>query len=127
MMETQAVSADIELLRGIYAAFNQRRFEAVLATMHVDVDWPNGMEGGRVHGTSAVRQYWMRQFETLDSSVDPQGFAVEPDGRIAVEVHQVVHDKAGKLVADQMVQHVYRLQDGLIHNMEIRSAQGNRS
>jgi|ERR1700722_415257 len=126
MTETQAVSAEIELLQRIYVAFNRREFENALAAMVDDVDWPNGMEGGRVQGKTAVRDYWKRQFEVLDSRVEPQGFSSEADDRIAVHVHQIVRDRAGNLVADQMVQHVYEIRDGLIHNMEIRSA-GTRS
>lgn len=122
MTETQTVSAEIELLQRVYAAFNRREFESVLAAMVDDVDWPNGMEGGRVLGKDAVRAYWKRQFEVLDSRVDPRAFTTEEDGRIAIDVHQVVHDKAGKLVVDQMVRHVYEIRDGLIHNMEIRGA-----
>jgi ketosteroid isomerase-like protein len=121
MTELQTVAAEIELLCRAYAAFNRREIESVLALMHSNVDWPNGMEGGRVLGKAAVREYWKRQFEVLDSRVEPQGFATEADGRIAVQVHQVVHDKSGKLLADQMVQHVYELRDGLIASMEIRS------
>ena len=104
----------------MYAAFNRRDIETVLAKMHPDVDWPNGMEGGRVLGTAAVRDYWKRQFESLDPRVEPKGFAAEPDGRIAVDVYQVVHDKAGTLLVDQMIQHVYEIRDGLIRSMEIR-------
>jgi ketosteroid isomerase-like protein len=120
MAELQTVSAEIELLQKIYAAFNRREFETVLAAMHDDVDWPNGMEGGRVPGKSAVRGYWKRQFEMFQSTVEPKNFAREADGRIAITVHQVVHDKAGTLVADQMVRHVYEFRDGLIQSMEIR-------
>ena len=121
MTELQAVSAEIELLRRVYGAFNRREIETVLAAMGPDVDWPNGMEGGRALGQAAVREYWKRQFEVLDPNVEPQNFTLEADGRIAVDVHQVVHDKGGKLVVDQMVQHVYDMRDGLIRSMEIRS------
>jgi hypothetical protein len=38
-----------ELLAKTYAAFNARDVDATLAALHSDVDWPNGMEGGRVH------------------------------------------------------------------------------
>jgi ketosteroid isomerase-like protein len=121
-MANQAlITPEIELLRRIYAAFNRREIEKVLAEMHPNVDWPNGMEGGRVLGTNAVRDYWRRQFGVLDPRVEPQGFVIEPDGRIAVEVHQVVHDKSGKLVVDQVIHHVYEIRDGLIQRMEIRS------
>jgi len=75
-----------ELLRRVYAAFNRREIETVLAAMNTDVDWPNGMEGGRVRGHAAVRGYWKRQFEVLDPKVEPRSFAREADGRIAVAV-----------------------------------------
>src|SRR6202045_4546141 len=114
MAESQACRSEIELLQKAYTAFNRREIETVLALMHADVDWPNGMEGGRVLGTEAVREYWTRQFEVVDSHVEPKSFTTEANGRIAVHVHEVVHDKAGKLLADQMVQHVYEIRVGLI-------------
>jgi len=122
MVKVQTVAADIEMLRRVYAEFNRREIDAVLAVMHSNVDWPNGMEGGRVLGTAAVWDYWKRQFEVLDPRVEPQNFITEADGRIAVDVHQVVHDKAGKLLVDHMVQHVYKIRDGLIQSMEIRES-----
>lgn len=112
--------SSVDLLRRVYRAFNRREIESVLAEMHPDVDWPNGWEGGRVRGTDAVRDYWKRQFEVLNPNVEPVAITPENDGRIAVNVHQVVHDKSGKLLADQMVQHVYEIRDGLIRSMEIR-------
>jgi len=121
MAEVLAISSEVQLLRRVYAAFNQRENETVLASMHSDVDWPNGMEGGRVLGKAAVRDYWTRQFTMLDPCVEPQAFAAEQDGRICVEVHQVVHDMGGNLLVDQIIQHVYAIRDGLIQSMEIRS------
>ena len=126
MVETQAVAAEIELLRRMYAAFNRRDIEQVLAEMKDDVDWPNGMEGGRVLGKSAVRDYWTRQFQVLDPNVEPKRFTREADGRIAIDVHQVVHDKSGELVVDQMIQHVYEFRDGRIQSMEIREGAQSR-
>jgi len=114
-------SATIETFRHIYTAFNRREIDTVLAAMHPDVDWPNGWEGGRVHGHGAVRDYWTRQFKAVSSNVEPQGFRTEPDGSIVVTVHQVVHDMEGKLLSDSMVEHVYTLEDGLIRKMDIRS------
>jgi ketosteroid isomerase-like protein len=102
MAELGETSAEVELLLRTYAAFNRREIETVLSAMHANVDWPNGMEGGRVLGQAAVRDYWKRQFEVLDPHVEPKTFTWEAEGRIAVDVHQVVHDKSGKLVVDQM-------------------------
>jgi hypothetical protein len=109
-----------DLLRSIYDSFNRRDVDAVLAKMTPDVDWPNGMEGGRVHGREAVRQYWLRQWSQINPIVEPQSFRTDPTGAIVVEVHQVVRDLAGVLLAEKMVQHVYRVENGLIQSMEIR-------
>ena len=113
-------AAEVELLHRAYAAFNRREIDTVIGLMHADVDWPNGMEGGRVLGTAAVRDYWKRQFEMIDSHVEPNAFTTEADGRIAVEVHQVAHDKSGKLLTDRIVRHIYEIRGGLIQSMEIR-------
>jgi ketosteroid isomerase-like protein len=51
------LSEEERLLRRAYAAFNARDIDAALALMHPDVDWPNGMEGGREVGHEAVRTY----------------------------------------------------------------------
>ena len=112
--------SDTELLAGIYAAFNARDVDTVLSRMDPDVDWPNGWEGGRVHGHDQIRDYWTRQWKAIDPRVEPQGFAAEADGRIVVDVHQIVRDLAGNIVVDEMVQHVYQIKDGLIKSMEIR-------
>jgi hypothetical protein len=40
---------------------------------------------------------------------------------MVVSVHQVVRDLDGRVVSDGMVAHVYRIEDGLIRSMEIRT------
>jgi ketosteroid isomerase-like protein len=120
MKETAGIASEIELLHRVYAAFNQREIETILAMMHREVDWPNGWKGGRVHGTAAVRDYWTRQFKALNPRVEPTGFAREADGRIEVTVHQVVHDVEGNLVVDTIIRHVYDIREGMIRSMEIR-------
>jgi SnoaL-like domain len=113
---------DNELLATAYKFFNARDIDAVFQTMHKDVDWPNGLEGGRVRGYGQVRDYWTRQWAMLDPHVEPVSFAKAPDGRTVVQVHQVVKDLSGKVIVDHMVQHVYRIRDGLIESMEVLPA-----
>jgi ketosteroid isomerase-like protein len=113
--ETEAV-----LVRA-YQLFNNRNIDGALALMHPDVEWPNGMEGGYVRGREAVREYWRRQWRLIDPSVTPLSFHAEDDGRTRVEVHQVVRDLSGALISEQLVQHLYRLDNGLILHMEIRA------
>jgi hypothetical protein len=111
-----------ELLTAAYQAFNARDVETVLAMLRPDVDWPNGMEGGRVHGRDNVREYWKRQWATLNPRVEPLRFETDKTGRTVVDVHQVVRDLAGNILVDQVVQHVYTVQNGLIERMDIRTA-----
>lgn len=108
-----------QLLRGAYAAFNARDIERALVLMHPDVDWPNGMEGGRVRGHDEVRAYWTRQFGLIDSHVSPEGFSLLDDGRVSVDVHQVVRELSGDVVSDERVTHIYTFRSGLIERMEI--------
>jgi ketosteroid isomerase-like protein len=107
------------LLRRTYDAFNARDVDAVIATLHPDVDWPNAWEGGRVLGHDAVREYWSRQFAAIDPHVEPRRIAPTEDGRIAVEVHQVVRSRAGELLSDHTVTHVYAFRDGLVERMDV--------
>jgi hypothetical protein len=110
-------------LRELYDAFNARRIGEVIAALDPDVDWPNAMEGTRVHGHDAVREYWTRQFEVIQSRVEPEGFETDSDRRVVVSVHQVVHDPEGNLVADNRVRHAYTFgEDGMVARMDILDA-----
>lgn len=104
----------------LYAAFNARDIDSLLAAMAPDVDWPNGMEGGRVHGHAAVREYWTRQWKMVDPRVEPVQVAMDGTGRVVVDVHQVVRNLDGAVIVDQRIQHVYSLRDGRVVHMEIR-------
>ena len=113
------MAGEVEILNRIYARFNARDMEAVLAAMSEDVAWANGMEGGHVHGRDGVRSYWTRQWAILNPRVQPVGFSTGPEGEVIVDVHQVVHDLEGKLLLDQMVVHIFRFEDGLIKRFDI--------
>jgi hypothetical protein len=107
------------LLESAYAAFNARDIGGVLRLMTPGVEWPNGMEGGFVHGHAGVRAYWTRQWGMINPHVRPVGFALRPDGRVAVTVHQVVRSLAGEVLVDQTVRHVYAFAGDLVRRMDI--------
>ncbi|HKW89225.1 MAG TPA: nuclear transport factor 2 family protein [Candidatus Acidoferrales bacterium] len=112
-----------ELLKALYAAFNKRDIDGVLAWMRPDVDWPNGMEGGRVQGWDEVRAYWSRQWGMIDPHVEPVSMQDDESGNTMVDVRQVIRDLSGKVLKDQIVQHVYSFRDGLVERMDIRNPQ----
>lgn len=108
------------ILGDAYDAFNKRDITSALQNMHLDVSWPNGMEGGTVYGHDGVPSYWSRQWTLIDPHVEPLDFRLEDDGRITVTVHQVVHNITGNLLVDQTVYHVYTFKDKLVASMEIK-------
>lgn len=112
---------DTELFTKTYEAFNARDIDTALSVMHPEVDWPNGWEGGRVHGHEGIRDYWTRQWAAIDPHVEPVGFKTDESGRTVVTVHQRVRDLDGKIIAEGTVEHVYAVEEGLIKSMEIRS------
>jgi ketosteroid isomerase-like protein len=114
------MSVDENILRRVYERFNARDIEAVLDALHPDVTWANGMEGGHVRGREAVRNYWTRQWATIDPRVEPTRFSIDAEGKAVVEVHQTVRDLQGTILADRMVGHVFTLEGGLITRFDIR-------
>jgi ketosteroid isomerase-like protein len=114
-------ASEIELLRAAYAAFNARDIDAALALMTPDVAWPRAFKGGFVRGHEEVRSYWREQWSEIDPHVEPTAFHAEGAEHILVDVHQVVRDLAGAVLADQRVGHRFTLAHGLIQAMEVGS------
>ena len=110
---------DETLLTRAYECFNARDLDGAIALMAPDVDWPNAWEGGREHGHHAVRAYWTRQWQAIDPRVDPERFETRPDGRVAVDVHQVVRDRDGAMLVDGRVVHVWTVRDGRVTRMDV--------
>jgi ketosteroid isomerase-like protein len=110
---------EIKLLRAAYAAFNTRDIDAALALMTPDVSWPRAFKGGFVCGPEEIRAYWTEQWSEIDGHVKPVAFHPEDAGQILVEVHQVVRDLAGAVLADEHIGHRFTIEHGLIQAMEV--------
>ena len=119
-LDNEDMSEDIELLRRVYALFNGRDIESVLAAIDPEVVWANGMEGGHVRGRDEVRSYWRRQWAIIDPHVEPVEIAPNGKGEVVVTVHQVVRDLSGQLLTDRLVTHVFQVRNGLIQRFDIR-------
>ncbi len=121
---------DVETLKNIYARFNARDIDGVLAVLADDVAWANGMDGGHVHGREAVREYWTRQWAMVDPHVEPVGFRTAANGAIVAEVLQTIRDLDGNSLQgqalglkDKTVGHVFRLVDGKVTRFDIEDAE----
>ena len=106
-------------LRRMYEHFNARELQLASDFMHADVDWPNALEGTRLHHLSEVLDYWRAQFAEFDPRVYPVEFAELPDGRLRVLVNQEIYDREGNLTSQGQVFHDYTFRDGLVVRMDI--------
>jgi hypothetical protein len=116
------VQDEIILLERLYRQFNAREMENVLALLHEDVVWANGMEGGHVRGRNGVRAYWTRQWAMIDPNVEPTGFSHGAHGEVLVEVHQTVRELSGKLLSERTVGHTFCIENGLVTRFDIRES-----
>ncbi|KAA1257976.1 SnoaL-like domain protein [Rubripirellula obstinata] len=112
-----------QLLQSLYDAFNEREIETIISTMHPDVKWANGLDGGFVHGQDEVRQYWTSQFENIRCDLETLNFETDEEGREVVTVHQVIKDLEGNVLADATIQQIFTIQDGSISLYEIGDAE----
>jgi len=108
-----------DLIGKAYSAFNVRDIDEVLLALHPNVRWANGWEGGYVNGHKEVRDYWTRQWKELDPNVEPVGFKERDDGKLEVQVQQIVRTLDGNVLFEGEVKHIYSFKDGLILSMEI--------
>ena len=109
-----------ETIARLYAALNARDIEGVLARLHPAIAWPNGWEGSDLTGTDAVRGLLMRQWAVLSPVSTPVRSHRVRGGWIEVDVHQLLHDAEGTVIADSTLVHAYRERDGLFDRMELR-------
>lgn len=110
---------EIDLLSAAYAAFNARDIDAALALMTIDVTWPMAFKGGFVRGPEDIRAYWTEQWSEINPHVEPVAFHSQNAGQVVVDVHQVVRDLAGAVLADVHVGHRFTIKQGLIQGMEV--------
>ena len=109
------------MLRAAYAAFNARDIGAALALMTADVTWPKAFKGGFARGPDEILAYWTEQWSEIDPHVEPIAFYLQDASQILVEVHQVVRNLAGSVLADEHVGHRFTINNGLIQAMELCS------
>lgn len=109
------------IIQKAYNGFNARDIDTTLSTMHPDIHWPKAFEGGYVIGHDAVREYWTRQWSEINPKVNPVAITERPDGKVEVEVKQVVKDFDGNILFDGITRHVYSVKDGLLAGMDIET------
>jgi hypothetical protein len=113
------MSPNQQFLKNLYEAFNKREIETIISLMQPDVKWANGMEGGFVYGRDAVREYWLKQFETMRSQLEPLKYETDGNNRSVVTVRIVVRDLEGDLLLEKTARQIFTIENGLISLFEI--------
>lgn len=113
------MTSNQQFLQNLYDAFNKREIETIIALMHTDVKWANGLEGGFVYGRDAVREYWTNQFKDIQPELETLKFETDENSRYIVTVHQIIKDLQGNVLADVTVHQIFTIEDGLISLYEI--------
>lgn len=109
------------LLTQLIEAYNRHDFETFAAGLREDVNWPDQTRGGRLEGHAALRDYWNANSQSIRVEVTPIAFAALDDGRIRVDLNQVVRGVTGSLWSDIQVRQYYTLRDGQVSRMDIES------
>ncbi|KGO87601.1 ketosteroid isomerase [Flavobacterium rivuli WB 3.3-2 = DSM 21788] len=108
-----------DIITKAYIGFNSRNIDAVLLLMDSNVRWPKAFEGDYVTGHEAVREYWTKQWSEINPKVEPASITQRADGKIEVEVNQLVKDLEGNVLFDGKVNHVYTFENNLISVMDV--------
>src|ERR1019366_7085496 len=106
-------------LRSLYAAFNPETSTRCSPWWPRTSIGPTPGSGGRLHGREAVSDYRTRQSSEIDPTAEPVQITAGPDGRITVEVRQLVRSRVGETLSEGRVRHVYILRDGLVSRMDV--------
>jgi hypothetical protein len=114
-------SSYADIIKKAYTGFNSRDIDAVFSVMHPDIHWPKAFEGGFVIGQDAVRDYWTRQWTEINPIVEPVTITERPNGKVEVEVYQLVKDMQGNILFNGKVKHIYVIKDNLLYSMDIEN------
>jgi len=117
-------AAQEAVLRRMYEVFSTDERDAfVPLCLASDVDWPNVLDGVRLHGREEVRAYWARQFAAGHPLVRLEGMRLDGESEgVVATVRPGTRDTSGDRWAAGTVEHVYRFGgDGLVTRMDVRA------
>ncbi|CAN5210356.1 nuclear transport factor 2 family protein [soil metagenome] len=112
----------MDLIARYYEAMTRRDIEAVMAVTHPEAEFRDFLEGGELAGSTAIRAFYHRLFDTLAPDIDLIAVTAQPDGRMRAEIQVATHDRSGHIWSDTRSYAVYDMVDGLIHGIELQPA-----
>jgi hypothetical protein len=113
------MDSDINLIKQLYEDFNARKVDALLAKLTEDVMWANGMEGGYVQGHQSLKDYWERQWSSLNPQIKAVGFSQTKEGALLVDA--LFNGKClEQEFKDIPAGHVFYIKNGIVSRFDIQ-------
>lgn len=113
MTDRQALIAELLI------AWNEQDFAAAQRLLHPRVDWRDLMNGGRLSGPAAVRDYWHGVYSLVTSGSSIVETRLLGEDRVVVKILHSIRDKQGRLWSEEAVTQVFTFKDGLIIRMDV--------
>ena len=110
-----------EWRRQASVAGNARDIAGAWALLPAAVAWPNGLEGGTVHGHAGGRTSWSRQWRLSNPRVEPGRLVREAEGLYVAQGQQGGKDRQGGVLTDRLVSQADRLEQGQGTSLESRA------
>ena len=107
------------LLVEVYAAFNARDLDGLGRAFHPEVEWPDLLEGGELHGRQTVVDYFRRQFALMQPEAEIIDITPVGENQAIVRVQYAVRDAQGGLWSDTQARLRFTFEDGLIRRMAV--------
>lgn len=111
--------AERALLAKAYNAFNTRDLDALAATFHKDVEWPDILDGGTIQGREAVIAYFGRQLDLMIPDARLIRTRVVAPDRLEADIQYAVRSLQGRLWSDTTATLAYDFRDGLIVRLTV--------
>jgi ketosteroid isomerase-like protein len=116
-------TANLELVRSIFAAWEREDMEAVFALYDPAIEWDNSTlpapNAGVYHGREGVRLFlreWLEAFET--QQIHAEDF-IDAGDAVVVRTRVTGRGKASGAEVEMPRWNVYRIRDGLVIRIEI--------
>lgn len=115
-----ALDGDVQrLLAALHDAIGRHDIDGVMASFHPNARMPDSLEHVDLVGLPAIRAYYLRQFEAIQVAASVTDLKPLGDERFEAIVDVMVRGPGGGFWWQGPVTTHYRIQDGLIIEMEI--------
>lgn len=108
-----------DLLRNFYAALNERDLTTLLNLLAPDVEWPDQLEGGTLHGVEEVEEYWRQQWKLTNTRLELIHVVMDPNGHAVATVKETSRERNADILSETQVRHQWEFANGLVKRLRI--------